>query len=89
MPEQPSFPETVQSDEVLTWIQGQLDQGRLEYRDGQFDKALACLMAAYERCTRTSHRDKLAEIANDIGVIYTVKRRWAEAGKFLNQAQHL
>ena len=69
-----------------------LDQGRAHYAEGQYQEALSCLHLAYDVHTSQSPsdppaQDQAAEIANDLGVVYTVLQRWQEAQKWLDEAQ--
>jgi tetratricopeptide (TPR) repeat protein len=66
-----------------------LDQGRTYYGQGEYNEALSCLHLAHDRYRVDGDRGQIAEVANDIGVVYTVLRRWGEAEKWLDQAQRL
>jgi tetratricopeptide (TPR) repeat protein len=74
--------------------QGQvlLAQGRDHYVQAQYQEALSCLHLAYDACLAQEQAEPTtegmaAEIANDIGVVYTVQKRWDEAEKWLGEAQ--
>jgi tetratricopeptide (TPR) repeat protein len=69
-----------------------LAEGRAHYAEGQYQEALSCLHLAYD--ARSSQADSdpatqsgIAEAANDIGVVYTVLKRWQDAEKWLGEAQ--
>jgi tetratricopeptide (TPR) repeat protein len=66
-----------------------LEQGRVYYGRGDFNEALSCLHLAHDRYQVDGQRGQIAETANDLGVVYTVLRRWGEADKWLDQAQRL
>ena len=66
-----------------------LEQGRVYYSHGEFKEALACLHLAHDRYRVDGDRKQIAETANDLGVVYTVLRRWKEAETWLDQAQRL
>jgi tetratricopeptide (TPR) repeat protein len=66
-----------------------LDQGRVYYDQGDFKEALSCLHLAHDRYRVDGERGQIAEVANDLGVVYTVLRRWEEADKWLDQAYRL
>ena len=66
-----------------------LDQGRVYYSQGDFKEALSCLHLAHDRYRVDGERRQIAEVANDLGVVYTVLRRWGEAEKWLDQAQRM
>ena len=70
-------------------------QGRAYYAQAQYQEALSCLHLAYDASASGAapvgpegrSDTQVAEIANDIGVVYTVLERWSEAEKWLNEAQ--
>jgi tetratricopeptide (TPR) repeat protein len=70
-------------------------QGRSYYAQAQYQEALSCFHLAYDACVSGQEAAGAegacdapsAELANDIGVVYTVLERWAEAEKWLNEAQ--
>jgi tetratricopeptide (TPR) repeat protein len=69
-----------------------LAQGRAYYAQGEYQEALSCLHLAYDVCLSQTLADqatqsRVAEVANDIGVVYTVQERWDEAVKWLGEAQ--
>jgi tetratricopeptide (TPR) repeat protein len=69
-----------------------LAQGRAYYAQAEYQEALSCLHLAYDACTSLVESDSAAqgqdaEIANDIGVVYTVLERWQDAEKWLGEAQ--
>jgi tetratricopeptide (TPR) repeat protein len=69
-----------------------LAQGRTHYAQAQYQEALSCLHLAYDDCLareQAGHgqEGQEAEIANDLGVVYTVLERWGEAEKWLGEAQ--
>jgi tetratricopeptide (TPR) repeat protein len=69
-----------------------LAQGRAHYAQAQYQEALSCLHLAYDAQTSQAGSDsatqgEIAEIANDIGVVYTVLARWQDAEKWLGEAQ--
>jgi tetratricopeptide (TPR) repeat protein len=66
-----------------------LDQGRLYYGQGEYNEALSCLHLSYDQFKADGERAQVAEVANDIGVVYTVMERWGEAEKWLDEAQRL
>jgi len=66
-----------------------LEQERVYYGQGDFKEALSCLHMAHDRYRVDGERSEIAEVANDLGVVYTVLRRWKEAEKWLDQAQRI
>jgi len=69
-----------------------LAQGRAHYAEAQYQEALSCLHLAYDECRareKVGHGSESqgAEIANDLGVVYTVLERWRESEKWLEEAQ--
>jgi Flp pilus assembly protein TadD len=66
-----------------------LDQGRLHYGRGEYKEALSCLHLAHDRYRVDGEPQQIAETANDLGVVYTMLRRWGEAEQWLDQAQEL
>lgn len=68
-----------------------LAQGRAYYSQAHYQEALSCLHLAYDASGQAQSgpgtQDQAAEIANDIGVVYTVLERWPEAVKWLDEAQ--
>jgi tetratricopeptide (TPR) repeat protein len=66
-----------------------LDQGRLYYGQGEYNEALSCLHLSYDQFKADGELAQVAEVANDIGVVYTVMERWGEAEKWLDEAQRL
>jgi len=66
-----------------------LEQGRAYYGQGEFKEALSCLHLAHDRYQADGNRRQIAEAANDLGVVYTVLRRWKDAEQWLDQAQQL
>ncbi len=70
-------------------IQARIDEGRLYYRQGEYERAITTLEAVYEHCKNEGRLRPMAEIANDLGVIHTVLNRWSEAEKRLNEAHAL
>jgi tetratricopeptide (TPR) repeat protein len=69
-----------------------LAQGRAYYARAQYQEALSCLHLAYDGCLAheqagQGQEGQAAEIANDLGVVYTVLKRWGEAEKWLAEAQ--
>jgi tetratricopeptide (TPR) repeat protein len=87
MAEQDTYPPP--TDIGLDEAKHLLDQGRLYYGQGEYNEALSCLHLAYDRYRADGERSQIAEVANDLGVVYTVLRRWQEAEKWLDQAQRL
>lgn len=77
--------EEMQPDET----QSRIDEGRLYYRQGEYDQALSTLRAAYEQCKNQGDLRRMAEITNDLGVIHTVLNQWTEAEKHLNEAHSM
>jgi tetratricopeptide (TPR) repeat protein len=81
------------SDSVAPGQQASLlAQGRAHYAQAQYQEALSCLHLAYDAASLPAQPDpvaqgEIAEIANDIGVVYTVLERWQEAEKWLEEAQ--
>ena len=65
------------------------EQGRLYYRQGELDEALAHLQRAHGQYKATGDLNGVAETANDIGVLYTVLRRRSEAEKWLHEAHRM
>jgi tetratricopeptide (TPR) repeat protein len=65
------------------------DQGRLSYRQGELSEALSYLRRAHEQYRASDDAVGVAEAANDIGVLYTVMRRYKEAERWLNDAYEL
>ena len=91
MEEQPkdnARPEPTSSPEVKK-AKTQIEEGRLCYRQGQFEQALAHFKAAYEQYAAAGEKSLQAEVANDIGVVHTVLQHWQEADKYLNQAHQI
>ncbi len=74
-----------QSDET----QSRIDEGRLYYRQGEYEQALSTLKAVYEHCKEQGDLRHMAEIINDMGVIHTVLNQWPEAEKSLNEAHNM
>ncbi len=74
---------------VTDEMQSRVDEGRLCYRQGEYEEALSHLQAAYQHYQAKGRQEQVAEMVNDIGVIYTVLRQWSEAEKSLNEAHHL
>lgn len=70
-------------------VQSRIDEGRLYYRQGEYERAISTLEAIYEQCKNEGLLRQMAEIANDLGVIHTVLNRWTEAEKRLNEAHAL
>jgi tetratricopeptide (TPR) repeat protein len=66
-----------------------VDQGRQRYRVGELDAALLCLQQAYDGFKSDGNQSQIAEVANDLGVVYTVLRQWNQAEKWLNDAHRL
>jgi tetratricopeptide (TPR) repeat protein len=66
-----------------------LEQGRLYYEQGEFTEALSCLHLAHDRYRVDGDPAQVAETANDLGVVYTVLRRWRDAEQWLDQAQQI
>ncbi len=72
-----------------------LAQGRAYYAQAQYQEALSCLHLAYDASSADDASSvdevadgvQMAEIANDIGVVYTVLERWDDAEKWLVEAQ--
>jgi len=64
-----------------------LDEGRTHYRQGAYELALSCLNRAYGKSVENGDQSQLAEIANDLGVVYTVLRQWSQAEKWIREAQ--
>ena len=62
-------------------------EGRELYRQGDFEAARTRLYEAYEAFKAASDLNGVAETANDVGVLYTVQQRYAEAETWLLQAQ--
>ena len=73
----------------LDQAQELLDRGRLYYGQAEYNEALSCLHVAYDQYGTQDQTSQVAEVANDIGVVYTVLRRWEDAEKWLNDAQRL
>jgi len=65
------------------------EQSRLLYRQGELNKALAQMKLAYEAHRSDGDSSGVAESANDIGVLYTVLRRYGDAEKWLYEAHKL
>jgi tetratricopeptide (TPR) repeat protein len=66
-----------------------LEQGRTHYGQGEYNEALSCLHMAYDAYRADGHTGHVAEVANDIGVVYTVLERWQEAQQWLSESQRL
>lgn len=62
-------------------------EGRELYRQGDFEAARTRLYEAYEAFKAAGELNGVAETANDVGVLYTVQRHYAEAESWLLQAQ--
>lgn len=65
------------------------DQGRLSYRQGELSEAMSYLRRAHEQYQASHDVVGVAEAANDIGVLYTVMRRYDEAERWLNDSYRL
>jgi tetratricopeptide (TPR) repeat protein len=61
-------------------------EGREQYREGNFEAARARLYEAYEAFKAAGDLNGVAETANDVGVLYTVQQRYTEAESWLLQA---
>jgi len=61
-------------------------EGREEYRTGNFEAARVRLYEAYEAYKAVNDLNGIAETANDVGVLYTVQQRYTEAESWLLQA---
>jgi tetratricopeptide (TPR) repeat protein len=72
-----------------TLAQELTDQGRLSYRQGELSEALSYLQRAQEQYRAGNDIVGVAEAANDIGVLYTVMRRYGEAERWLNDSYEL
>ncbi|MBN1583232.1 MAG: tetratricopeptide repeat protein [Anaerolineae bacterium] len=66
-----------------------LEQGRLCYRQGEYQDALSHLIAVHAHHLAEHDENLTAEVANDIGVVYTVMQRWQEAEQSLDEAYNL
>ena len=83
-------PEKSTTDDASTQEgQNLVEQGRLYYRQGEFEEALAHFQRAHERYKSDGSQGSVAETANDIGVVYTAMRRWGDAEKWINEAHKL
>jgi tetratricopeptide (TPR) repeat protein len=71
------------TDGPQSWV----EEGRAHYRQGEYELALSCLNRAYEKYVENDDSSQLAEIANDLGVVYTVLRQWNQAEKWIVEAQ--
>ena len=58
-----------------------LEEGRTHYAQGEYNESLSCLHLSYDAYQANGHLGQLAEVANDIGVVYTVLERWPDAQK--------
>jgi tetratricopeptide (TPR) repeat protein len=90
MTEPPVYPTAEKA--VSEQSESLLAQGRAYYTQAQYQEALSCLHLAYDAASSQGEPDPddpglAAEIANDIGVVYTVLQRWDEAEKWLGEAQ--
>ena len=70
-------------------MQARLEEGRLCYRQGEYQNALAHLTAVHVYYLTENNEHHTAQVANDIGVVYTVMHRWQEAEKSLDEAYNL
>ena len=82
-------PENTTNDDSLLGGQSLAEQGRLYYRQGEFEEALAHFQRAYEQYKNDRTQGSVAETANDLGVVYTAMRRWGDAEKWINEAHKL
>jgi tetratricopeptide (TPR) repeat protein len=82
-------PENTTQDNGLQGGQNLAEQGRLYYRQGEFEEALSCFQRAYEQYQNDGTQGRVAETANDIGVVYTAMRRWGDAEKWISEAHKL
>lgn len=78
-----------QTEPPVDEMQGRLDEGRLCYRQGQYEEALSHFSAAYTHHQAAGNTGRMAEVANDMGVVNTVLHRWDEAERLLNEAHSL
>lgn len=70
-------------------VQALIDEGRFSYRQAEYREALSYLQQAYEECQAGGDEGRMAEVANDMGVVYTVLGQWKEAEQWLDQANTL
>ena len=63
------------------------DRGRTLYRQGDLEEALSHLHQAHEAYKQEGNLSNIAEASNDLGVLYTVLRRFGEADAWLREAQ--
>ena len=70
-------------------VQRLVTQGREYYKKGELQAALACFQNAYDTGSAAGRSALVAEIANDMGVVYIVLRQWKQAEKWLSEAQRL
>jgi tetratricopeptide (TPR) repeat protein len=70
-------------------VQALIDEGRFSYRQAEYREALSYLQQAYEECQANGDQGRMAEVANDMGVVYTVLGQWKEAEQWLDQANTL
>jgi tetratricopeptide (TPR) repeat protein len=63
------------------------DRGRALYRQGDLEEALSFLHQAHEAYKQEGDLGNIAEASNDLGVLYTVLRRYGEADAWLREAQ--
>ena len=76
-------------DDNIQGGQNLAEQGRLYYRQGEFEEALSHFQRAHEQYKSDGSQGSVAETANDIGVVYTAMRRWGDAEKWINEAHKL
>ena len=90
MEEQPTnHPQTELASPPVDEIQARAEEGRLCFRQGQYEEALSHFKEIYEHYATQGDQQRLAETVNDIGVVYTVLRQWEQAEKSLNEAHEL
>jgi tetratricopeptide (TPR) repeat protein len=70
-------------------VQALIDEGRFSYRQAEYREALSYLQQAYDQCQASGDEGRMAEVANDMGVVYTVLGQWKEAERWLDQANTL
>lgn len=63
------------------------ERGRTLYRQGDLEEALSHLHQAHKAYKQEGNLSNIAEASNDLGVLYTVLRRYGEADAWLREAQ--
>jgi tetratricopeptide (TPR) repeat protein len=62
------------------------EKGLRHYRQGAFDKAIACFVEAHSLYIEKGDQHGAAEVLNNLGAIYCQQERWSEAAESLEKA---